>query len=567
MALLAKRSTPLWCLSVAFAVSFGAAAPGYATNNPNTVIKISEVFQASATDPNIQWVVLRAYSTSPTPFSLDGYALVAHDASETTEIGRTTLSGNFDTNYVNGAPILIASDAATVAFSMCPDFDMRSQPLPALAGELLVENPNGDYDDIFLWGRNVAPVGLSNGPWNNTCGFSNQMNMVAQAFSVIYQPYWANPNVNAQSAGYFWNGPGIWPQNNAGLVGVAPTSTCGNNIVEGLEQCDEVSPACSSKCTWVPAGFSPPAICGDGNVGDNINSGMGEECDDGNTSDVDGCSSICQLEKPNFNAKLVDGIVCGNGILEGNEECDGGTHNSSTTCTAQCQLATGYTPSCGDLILNHNEQCDKGSSNGSSDCDANCRWTPAHVSTCGNRILELGEQCDDGDTTNRDGCSSTCTLEISLIFRCGDGELDPYEQCDNGTLNGTTGNACTAACILVTQPAAENCNDIHLTTTTTGGTTSTTSGGAFTTTGGTSTTGTGGATNGGTGDTGTTGGNASATGGTGTSTGGTGGTPSTTGTTTPPKHSGCAGATPDDMYLFGLLGLGLLAARRRYLTH
>jgi hypothetical protein len=67
----------------------------------------------------------------------------------------------------------------------------------------------------------------------------------------------------------------------------APTQTCGNGVREGTEQCDDGNTTggdgCSSTC-------GVEAICGDGTVEG------GEECDDGNRTDGDGCSSVCRVE-------------------------------------------------------------------------------------------------------------------------------------------------------------------------------------------------------------------------------------------------------------------------------
>ena len=78
-------------------------------------------------------------------------------------------------------------------------------------------------------------------------------------------------------------------------------SICGNGIIEGLEQCDdgntvtETCPygegfcdVCSSACFILEGQTS---LCGDGAL-DVLN---GEQCDDGNLIDGDGCSSACLL--------------------------------------------------------------------------------------------------------------------------------------------------------------------------------------------------------------------------------------------------------------------------------
>ncbi len=56
----------------------------------------------------------------------------------------------------------------------------------------------------------------------------------------------------------------------------------------------------------------------------------GEQCDDGNTNNYDGCSSTCQEESP----------VCGNGRIETGEQCDDGNTNSNDGCSAQCKAET-----------------------------------------------------------------------------------------------------------------------------------------------------------------------------------------------------------------------------------
>jgi cysteine-rich repeat protein len=74
--------------------------------------------------------------------------------------------------------------------------------------------------------------------------------------------------------------------------------------------------ACTSSSNNQPA-------CGDGIVD------SGEQCDDGNTNNGDGCSSTCQTEGPPN--------VCGDGALGGSEQCDDGNTTAGDGCSADCK--------------------------------------------------------------------------------------------------------------------------------------------------------------------------------------------------------------------------------------
>ena len=66
----------------------------------------------------------------------------------------------------------------------------------------------------------------------------------------------------------------------------------------------------------------PEIVCGDGHVGGN------EECDDGNSTSGDGCSSDCKTEHI---------CCCGDGIVNAGEECDDGNTTSGDGCSSDCK--------------------------------------------------------------------------------------------------------------------------------------------------------------------------------------------------------------------------------------
>ncbi|MFH2006570.1 MAG: DUF4215 domain-containing protein [bacterium] len=277
-----------------------------------------------------------------------------------------------------------------------------------------------------------------------------------------------------------------------------PPRTCGDGLLQGLEECDNgiansdlLPDACRTDC--LPArcgdmvtdtgeqcddgrynsdlipdvcrpGCNPPA-CGDGVV--DVRSG--ESCDDGNTIDGDGCSSVCIAE------------YCGNGVVEAWELCDDANVVVGDGCTPDCRSAE----ECGNGVLDYavGETCDCGTDGanlpigcsepngvGGSPCDIDCQSI-----YCGNSVLDGNEVCDDGNTVPGDGCSSDCLSDET----CGNGRPDFQvgETCDCGTdpanlppgcraPNGDPGGACSASCRtkycgngLVEAPDGEVCDD------------------------------------------------------------------------------------------------------------
>ena len=142
--------------------------------------------------------------------------------------------------------------------------------------------------------------------------------------------------------------------------------------------------------------FPPIATCGNGVTE------PGEQCDDANLVDGDGCDSNCTP------------TGCGNGIRSAGEVCDDGNGHSGDGCSADC------TALCGNGITEPGEECDDGNLVDGDGCDVNCT-----VSGCGNGILTAGEACDDGNSVDGDGCSSACepealdvsgTWQVSTLF-------------------------------------------------------------------------------------------------------------------------------------------------------
>lgn len=108
---------------------------------------------------------------------------------------------------------------------------------------------------------------------------------------------------------------------------------CGNSTVDVGEACDDggvQTATCEADCS-VPT-------CGDGIH----NPAAGEECDDGNTDDTDGCTNSC--------------TICGNGVITAPEHCDDGNTLSGDGCQADCSCILGP----GDVGCNNSLCPDRG---------------------------------------------------------------------------------------------------------------------------------------------------------------------------------------------------------------
>ena len=133
----------------------------------------------------------------------------------------------------------------------------------------------------------------------------------------------------------------------------------------------------------------------------------GEQCDDGNNIDGDGCDANCTP------------TACGNGIHTAGEDCDDGNTVSGDGCDSNCTF-----PRCGNGVTAGTEQCDDGNAVDGDGCDSNCTHT-----ACGNGVVTTGEECDDGNLVDGDGCDANCQFTPPAV-------LGPIDQAWDGTGTG-----------------------------------------------------------------------------------------------------------------------------------
>ena len=127
-----------------------------------------------------------------------------------------------------------------------------------------------------------------------------------------------------------------------------------------------------------------------------------------------------------------DGPICGNGVVEAGEGCDDGDASDTNDCTNVCQVA-----SCGDgIVWAGHEPCDDGDDDDGDECVGGCK-----VASCGDGFLHVGkEECDDGNDVDTDECTVLCKDPT-----CGDGILKGDEECDDG--NAEPWDGCEVDCV------------------------------------------------------------------------------------------------------------------------
>ena len=153
---------------------------------------------------------------------------------------------------------------------------------------------------------------------------------------------------------------------------------------------NEAEPLENASRASVEGTVNTGAGCGNGVADD------GEECDDGNDVDGDGCTSTCEVECGFECVGDHCGPICGDGIKAGTETCDS-VEGCSDTCTAlpdfECEV--------------DENKC-------------------AHV--CGNGIKDEGEICDGGHNLLEHFPAPWCTKECDRAphWKCF---ADPSKPC------------------------------------------------------------------------------------------------------------------------------------------
>ncbi|MBI3782908.1 MAG: hypothetical protein HY270_05855, partial [Deltaproteobacteria bacterium] len=193
---------------------------------------------------------------------------------------------------------------------------------------------------------------------------------------------------------------------------ITTAATCGNGNLDAGEQCDDGNLVNGDGCN-IACGLEG---CRDGYVEGS------EQCDDGNAIDADTCKNDCALN------------VCGDGVSDPTvEACDDGNTNGGDGCSSSCQIescfqCSGQPSSCAPAA--DGTTCNDG--NGCSISDVCSSGTCTGTNAADGTACEDGNACSIGDTCQAGGCQAGPPLVCTAFDQCYDvGTCNPMAGCSN----------------------------------------------------------------------------------------------------------------------------------------
>lgn len=240
-----------------------AATPALASFH---LMKVVEVFPGTAVAPNAQYVVLQMYSGGQN--AVGGHSVRIFDSAGAQVGGGVATFGTGVAFGANQDKIFIATAEAATFFNLSADLLIPAAVIPKAGGKICF-----DVIDCVAWGSFSGPsngmVGLVGPPLNPTSAPGIEPGGLIPGLAAVRRLDIVAPDTTLEPADDTDNSAANFklsapaPKNNARVTGTIPPNTCGNGVLEGLEQCDDNNTndgdACSFDCATVI-----PKIFGDG---------------------------------------------------------------------------------------------------------------------------------------------------------------------------------------------------------------------------------------------------------------------------------------------------------------
>ena len=178
---------------------------------------------------------------------------------------------------------------------------------------------------------------------------------------------------------------------------------------QAVNECAVNNGGCSvgMLCTDTPTSFTCTSTCGDG-----IRAGS-EQCDQGNVTNGDGCSStMCQIEAgfTCAGSSSVCTSTCGDGIRAGSEQCDQGNVTNGDGCSSVCTVEPGFQCVGSPSVCIDINECMTNNGGCSSNPPVTLSDTPgrAQCGACPSGYTGNGITCTDVNEcqTNNGGCGT-----------------------------------------------------------------------------------------------------------------------------------------------------------------
>jgi cysteine-rich repeat protein len=239
----------VWKIALAAALVAGVALPTLANFH---LMQIVQVFGGTPAAPQAQYFMLQSYAFGQD--QLAGHTYEIYDAS-----GALTEAGVFPENVANSASqmnVLLATAQAESFFNVDADVQIPAE-IMAAGGRVCFNNGI----DCVAWG-NYAGGGCGVGaPFNSTSGGLHPGRAAKRKLDTAGDPNQVDPGDDTNNCSTDFADALPSPRNNANILGTIPPSTCGNGVVEGVEQCDDHNTnsgdGCSNTCATEAGGPKP----------------------------------------------------------------------------------------------------------------------------------------------------------------------------------------------------------------------------------------------------------------------------------------------------------------------